>query len=173
MNNLGITNTPVATIQHVTEAVTVEKISRTLQVNKQNHTVVIQPKARSVSLTSGNSYTNNNAFVQVQTYNDLPPVGSTLPPNNVIIVREAILNRPSGLYLDTGTEWKYLGNPRFIFTQNIASTTWDITHELGYFPNGQSFDNAGNLFWGEIRQIDVNNMQMLFNKPIVGIATLS
>jgi hypothetical protein len=57
--------------------------------------------------------------------------------------------------------------------QSVASSTWNITHNLGWYPNTTVVDSAGSVVEGEIDYVDENNLILLFSYPFSGIAYLS
>lgn len=62
----------------------------------------------------------------------------------------------------------------FLFTQEVASTTWNVQHMLGYFPTVDVQVDMGTglekIIPGEIVQVDVNNLTITFSELQVGFA---
>ena len=65
------------------------------------------------------------------------------------------------------------GAPTFIFTQGVAATTWDITHNLGKFPSVSVVNNNDIVINGEVTYIDNNNVQLNFSAGFSGKAYLN
>ena len=65
------------------------------------------------------------------------------------------------------------GAPTFIFTQGVAATTWDITHNLGKFPSVSVVNNNNIVINGEVTYIDNNNVQLNFSAGFAGKAYLN
>ena len=65
------------------------------------------------------------------------------------------------------------GSPTFIFTQGVAATTWDITHNLGKFPSVSVINNNNIVINGEVTYIDNNNVQLNFSAGFTGKAYLN
>jgi len=65
------------------------------------------------------------------------------------------------------------GAPTFIFTQGVAATTWDITHNLGKFPSVSVINNNNIVINGEVTYIDNNNIQLNFSAGFSGKAYLN
>lgn len=58
-------------------------------------------------------------------------------------------------------------------TQTIASNTWNITHNLNFFPNVTVQDSAGTICEGEIVYTSVNALTLTFSGSFAGVAYLS
>jgi hypothetical protein len=57
--------------------------------------------------------------------------------------------------------------------QSVSSSTWQITHNLGWYPNTTVVDSAGSVVEGEIDYVSENNLILTFSSPFSGIAYLS
>ena len=64
------------------------------------------------------------------------------------------------------------GVPTFVFTQGVAATTWNITHNLGKFPSVSVVNNNNIVINGEVTYIDNNNVQLNFSAGFAGKAYL-
>ncbi len=112
-------------------------------------------------------------IVAFPTFSALPPPGSTFPPNNISIVENDDPLHTAGLYLDTGTQQKFLGNGRVLFTQAVASTIWFVAHGLGHKPASiATFDTAGDRFFAAIENETLNSLDIAINTAIAGTAIL-
>jgi hypothetical protein len=61
----------------------------------------------------------------------------------------------------------------FRFIQNTASTTWSISHNLGYYPNVTVVDSTATVCEGDIVYTSANIMTITFSQAISGVAYLS
>ena len=57
--------------------------------------------------------------------------------------------------------------------QATSSATWDITHNLNFFPNVTVVDSAGAVCEGEIEHITINRVRLTFSGAFSGNAYLS
>ena len=65
------------------------------------------------------------------------------------------------------------GTPTFIFNQGVASTTWNVNHNLGKFPSVTVIDTANTVVNGEYEYIDNNNITLKFSAAFAGKAYLN
>lgn len=78
----------------------------------------------------------------------------------------------SMVYNGTTGKW----NPRdmrFVHTQNVASATWTITHNLKAFPNVTIVDSGNTEVIGEQEYPDENTVILRFRSPFSGKAYLT
>ena len=61
----------------------------------------------------------------------------------------------------------------FVFRQDIAQSTWDITHNLIKFPSVTIVDSANNVVVGDIEYIDLNHVKIYFSGAFAGKAFLN
>jgi hypothetical protein len=61
----------------------------------------------------------------------------------------------------------------YLHTQGSASSTWVITHNLGFHPNVTVQDSAGNIVEGEIAYTNTNSLTVSFSAGFSGKAYLS
>lgn len=61
----------------------------------------------------------------------------------------------------------------YVFTQDVPSDTWNVVHNLGFFPNVMVVDTIMREFEGEVTQIDVNSLTIEFGYSVTGQAYLS
>lgn len=61
----------------------------------------------------------------------------------------------------------------FVFTQDVPSDTWNVVHNLGFFPNVMAVDTLMREIIGEVTQIDVNSLIIEYGIPVPGQAYLS
>lgn len=61
----------------------------------------------------------------------------------------------------------------FIFEQYLASSIWEIQHDLNRFPSVTVVDSAGNEIISEVIYIDNNNIKIVFKASFKGKAFLN
>lgn len=59
------------------------------------------------------------------------------------------------------------------FVQNTPSSSWVITHNLGWIPNVTVQDSAGNIVEGEITYTNTKQLTVTFSSAFSGNAYLS
>jgi hypothetical protein len=69
-----------------------------------------------------------------------------------------------------GTASSELG---FTHNQTTSSTAWIISHNLGFYPNVQSFDTVGVEIRGTIEHVSENLVHIYHGAPEQGVAYLS
>ena len=73
-----------------------------------------------------------------------------------------------------GTVWDDAPQaPTFIFTQNVPSTTWNITHNLGKFPSITVIDTGNTVVTGEYNYTSNTNVILTFSAAFSGKAYLN
>jgi hypothetical protein len=60
----------------------------------------------------------------------------------------------------------------YVHTQAVASNLWVIVHGLGYRPDVQVFNTAGQEVLAAITNIDVNTTNVTPDQPLAGTARL-
>ena len=65
------------------------------------------------------------------------------------------------------------GDLNYTHIQGVASTLWNIAHNLGKYPSVTVLDSALNEVVGEVVYIDFNNVQVTFSAIFSGTATLN
>jgi hypothetical protein len=61
----------------------------------------------------------------------------------------------------------------YVFNQNVASSSWTITHNLGFYPNLTVQDSGGSIVEGEITYTNSNSLTVTFQASFSGTAYLS
>jgi hypothetical protein len=61
----------------------------------------------------------------------------------------------------------------FTFTQNSVTTTWNITHSLGYHPAVTTTDSAGTVIEGSVSYPSLTSIVVTFGIATSGFAYLS
>ena len=65
-------------------------------------------------------------------------------------------------------------NTYYVHTQSTPSTSWVISHDLGYFPGGVSVvDSAGSKVYGDVVFVSENQLVINFNSAFGGKAYIS
>ena len=73
-----------------------------------------------------------------------------------------------------GTVWDDAPQaPTFVFTQNVPSTTWNITHNLGKFPSITVIDTGNTVVVGEYNYTSNTNVILTFSAGFAGKAYLN
>jgi len=77
--------------------------------------------------------------------------------------------------LTEGLTNKYftVGRVSYDHMQGAASSSWAITHNLGFKPNVTVIDSAGNIVEGEIAYTNTNSLTVSFQSAFSGNAYLS
>ena len=70
-------------------------------------------------------------------------------------------------------ELEAVKDKNYIHVQDVASTDWNIIHNLEKYPSVTVFDSAGSVVICAIEYVDVNNMILHFSAPFSGKATLN
>lgn len=65
------------------------------------------------------------------------------------------------------------GDKNFVFTQNVASSTWVITHNLGKYPSVAIVDSADTKVNGDIQYDNINQVTVSFRSAFAGKAFLN
>jgi hypothetical protein len=66
-----------------------------------------------------------------------------------------------------------LSGGAYTHDQMTPGNVWNITHDLGFFPNVMTFDSAGTQIIGEVVHLDKNSMTITFSHSNAGKAYLS
>jgi hypothetical protein len=94
--------------------------------------------------------------------------------NNVIVSSSGVQG-PQGVQGVQGIQG-IQGDPgigAYTHTQDTASNSWTINHNLGFFPNVEIVDSAGSAVIGNYQFINANTLVATFRDPFAGKAYLS
>lgn len=80
---------------------------------------------------------------------------------------------PQGIQGVQGPSGSFSGNIAYTHTQSVASATWEIVHNLAFFPNVTVQDSAGTIVEGEISYTSSNALTLTFSGAFSGVAYLS
>lgn len=61
----------------------------------------------------------------------------------------------------------------FMHVQNAPATTWEVQHDLGFYPSVQIIDSGGSVHFGSVTHIDLNSLEVTFSSAFSGTAALS
>lgn len=61
----------------------------------------------------------------------------------------------------------------YVFTQTLASSSWNVNHNLNKFPSVSIVDSSNNLVIGDVMYIDSNNLTISFNASFSGKAYIN
>jgi hypothetical protein len=84
---------------------------------------------------------------------------------------DQVLTKASSTNYDT--TWTDKPKVSFVHNQSATSTTWAITHNLGYNPSVTAKDSAGNIIEGDISYNDTSSLTITFSVGTSGYAYLS
>jgi hypothetical protein len=62
---------------------------------------------------------------------------------------------------------------KYMHTQNAPSTQWNITHNLGFFPNVTVLDNENRVIEADIQYLNINSVRIVMNVALSGVAYLT
>lgn len=62
---------------------------------------------------------------------------------------------------------------KYVHTQNTPSNQWNITHNLGFFPNVTVLDNANRIIEADIQYLNTNSVRIVMNVVLSGTAYLT
>jgi hypothetical protein len=65
------------------------------------------------------------------------------------------------------------GDLNFVYTQTVASASWNIVHNLGKYPSVSIVDSSGNLVVGDVNYISLNELIVTFSAAFSGQAYLN
>ena len=65
------------------------------------------------------------------------------------------------------------GDRNFIYRQDTAQATWEITHDLNKYPSVSIVDSTNNVVFGDIEYIDLNHVKIYFSGAFAGKAFLN
>ena len=61
----------------------------------------------------------------------------------------------------------------YVHTQGTPATTWNVTHNLGFFPNVTAVDSVNREFIADVTYVDVNNLTITLTAATAGKAYVS
>lgn len=62
---------------------------------------------------------------------------------------------------------------KYLHTQNTPQMQWNIAHNLGFFPNVTVLDNANRIIEADIQYLNINNVRIVMNVALSGVAYLT
>ena len=173
---LGTEKNP--TLRNPTKNFTIESLSKFI-IDSVNGTSLTLPLFFDVSdPVTGLTQTTLVDSIMTQ---DVNPNGTTLTVAGTLSVTGAFIasdgkpgNQDQILKSTvTGTQWVDFTSSTFVFTQGLAATTWNITHNLNKFPSITVIDTGNTVVTGEYTYIDTNNVTLTFSAGFAGKAYLN
>lgn len=110
--------------------------------------------------------------------------GNGAPSSSVGEINDYYLDMVTGdVYKKSEEEiWEYQGNIRgpagsgastYVHEQIAPATIWDITHNLGRYPDVTIVDSAGMVVFGDVQYLSENAICVIFTAAFSGKAYLS
>ena len=65
------------------------------------------------------------------------------------------------------------GDKTFVYTQSVAASTWNITHNLNKYPSVSVVDSGLNTVYGDVEYLDTNSLTVTFRSAFGGKAFLN
>lgn len=62
---------------------------------------------------------------------------------------------------------------KYLHTQNTPSNQWNITHNLGFFPNVTVLDNENRIIETDTQYLNTNSVRIVMNVALSGVAYLT
>jgi hypothetical protein len=62
---------------------------------------------------------------------------------------------------------------KYVHTQNTPSNQWNITHNLGFFPNVTVLDNENRIIEADTQYLNTNSVRIVMNVALSGVAYLT
>lgn len=110
------------------------------------------------------------------TNNRIPRVdgeGRLLKESLVTISDEGSIDIPAGQHFTVdGVPIDGL-DKNFVYVRNFLGPVWNIVHGLEKYPSVSIFDGLGNKIYASVKYIDLNTVEITFNTPMTGSATLN
>jgi len=108
-----------------------------------------------------------NSYSSHATEQDFHDINLTLINSNGSLVEgesyAIVLSSPSKTSADI----------HYVWDQQSAQSVWDITHNLGKYPNVTVIDTGNNVIYGDIQYLTVNRLQISFASANAGKAYLN
>ena len=97
-------------------------------------------------------------------------ITGTLADNNgnIGVLGKVLTSTGAGIVWDDSPQ-----SATFIFTQGVAATTWNITHNLGKFPSITVIDTGNTVVTGEYNYTSNTNVILTFSAAFAGKAYLN
>lgn len=133
----------------------------------KNNTFCLSPSISTNATFNACVSTNQQAFVgnmgvvnaTSNNYNDLNNKPSI---NGVVLIGS-----------QTSATLNIIEDKNFVFSQNVASSVWEITHNLNKYPSVTVVDSGMNIVIGEVTYLNENEIQIVFTVPFSGKAYLN
>ena len=143
-----ITISPVSAIDAVDVNTVSEETNVTIDTAQNVDTLIIEPTVESLQVEL--SVVDNVTGV-------LSVNGKT---GNVVIDYPDINTSP-------------VNHVKYVHTQNSPSNQWEISHNLGFFPNVTVLDNANRIIEADTQYLNTNSVRIVMNVALSGVAYLT
>lgn len=101
-------------------------------------------------------------------------LSSNLFEESGVITGQLIINEQPVEVPDSAESIIITTPPRgFNYTQTSPSISWEIEHNLGFYPSVELLDNENMEMEGNVVHVSVNLLRVLFNIPVSGRARLA
>ena len=129
----------------------------------------------------GSAFSDNidiNETTEIDVLFEESPEITMIPQGDAGVTKKGVpTGGTSGQYLkkisdaDYDTAWADFTH--YVHEQAIASNTWHIVHNLGYFPSVTVIDTANSKVYGDVAYNDENSLTISFNGAFSGKAFLN
>lgn len=119
---------------------------------------------------------SSNVYVNTETVSVVEIDKSTLEISIEKNLTEVVISQeqgPQGIPGPAGPAGESADAVSYRHIQSVASNSWEINHNLGWYPNITVVDSAGSVVEGEIDYVSENNLTLSFSSSFSGIAYLS
>jgi hypothetical protein len=62
---------------------------------------------------------------------------------------------------------------KYVHNQTSATNQWNIPHNLGFFPNVTVLDNMNRIIEADVQYLNINNVRIVLNVALSGVAYLT
>lgn len=131
-----------------------ELASKSQAINGVDNKTYMSPLRVKQSIQANMNYSTASG-----NYNDL----SNKPKINGITLEGNISSSDLGIDADKS----------YVYAQNIPSSTWDITHNMGKYPSVTVIDSAGSVVIGEVTYKSTSQLAVTFTSSFSGKAYLN
>jgi len=132
-----------------------------------------------------------SAMVNIYSYGQLTPIYSTSYSNTSVVVVDVYLRRDTPLVTDSGIvgpadfsgntinlslNYAYIKEQTrdyYIHDQQVASSSWVVTHNLNKFASVNIVDTVGDEVIGDVKYNTTNQITLTFSTPVSGRAYIN
>ncbi len=84
-----------------------------------------------------------------------------------------VLDKNGNIRTSSTTTTIVVSGDRYIHMQGLPSATWNIAHNLDFYPSVTVVDSSNRVVYGDVQYTDTNNIIVTFNAAFSGQAYLS